>query len=156
MVRERRRHPRSSTKLSIKLILQNRTEGTLLAGPISGLLTNISLHGGHVQLNQIYVDNHHLFYSSKESKNMLCLEITLDEDQKLLVPIFPVWFDRASVGESETNLFKMGVEFIIDSENELAPKLKKIIQEIEIKKSGGGGRSFLAERLNFLFKRLIY
>lgn len=146
MVNERRSQPRTSTKLTIKLILRNQTEDTLLAGPVAGLLTDISLLGCQIQLERIYSDNHHLFYSSEEDENMLYLEIKPGEDEKLLVPISPVWFDRISVEGSEASSFKMGVEFLAGSENGLTDRLKKLIKEIEINEAGWLNKFFFGLR----------
>ena len=149
MIKERRRQSRMSTKLAIKLILQNQTEETLLAGPVAGSLTDISLLGCQIQLDHIYIDNHHLFYSSEEDTNTLYLEINPDEDEKFLLPILPVWFDRISVEGSETSSFKMGVEFVAGSENVLTDRLKKLIKEIEMKETGWFNKFF------FTFKNEI-
>ncbi|MBW2099496.1 MAG: hypothetical protein JRG68_01820 [Deltaproteobacteria bacterium] len=126
MGKEQRRVSRITGCLSITLIVRNASEGSVAAGPVPGLLNDVSIYGAGLNVSQIYIDDYHLFHSSRDNpSHILYLEAALSEEKTLSIPVRPIWFDHVFSGESKS--FKMGVEFMIGSEDEQITCLNKLL-----------------------------
>jgi hypothetical protein len=136
MEKEQRRIQRYEHGLPIRLSLRDGPAGHILAGPVSGSLTNISASGAGITITKVFIDNHHLFYSSQDNpENILYLDLDLsdNEDKFVSIPVRPVWLDR--IQSSTQNDFAMGLEFIITKQD---IDLKRLIHMIQTKHHEGG------------------
>ncbi len=152
---EQRRASRISGDVLIYLRLEDSLSEKTLAGPTSGIIHNIASYGAGLRLSQVHIENYHLFYAAQENPDFkLILEIPSDteSDETFSIPVQPIWFDRATTGETEGNLpFQMGVEFLVGYKDERIALLKELF-------AGRGGatqsfwRSFKEKIDNYLKK----
>lgn len=127
MVEEKRRAPRTEVEMPIALILRDEKQGTVLVGPVQGMLTALSSYGAGLMLNKICIEGKHLFYAPQDDPSkILFLEIEQEENTALSIPVYPVWFNCDE--EDEDNPFQMGIEFMLESGSEGMKALNKMLR----------------------------
>ena len=125
MTDSQRRGKRHSNDMTVELFLRDESSSATLAGPAHCFLRDLSTYGAGLILTQIHFGPNHLFYTPEEHENIqLFLETTVKEDQRISIPIRPVWF---KLDENEdVNYFHMGIEFLIDPNDERVSDLKEV------------------------------
>ena len=126
MAKKKRETARATGDLTVSLALRDYNSGKPLADPLPGRLDNISVSGASLSVNHIRTGGYHLFYAAKETpKPILYLESKPSEnsDESFSIPVHPVWFNCEGVEAATT--FKMGVEFMENSDNEKVRVLLK-------------------------------
>lgn len=134
MVREQRGANRVVEDLTVRLFLRAGPEGPVLAGPTDCTLANISSTGAGLKIPKIFIDNHHLFYSPRDTPELfLYLKFTLfgDDDKNLPIPVRPIWFDRTQSPDGV--FFNMGVEFLLTHADD---EVKRMIRVVSQKQKG--------------------
>lgn len=127
MGKSQRRAERYNKNLTIDLFLRDDASSSVLAGPAPCFVNDLSSYGAGLILNQIHLNGHHLFYAPEDNPNyQLYLEHVEGEgeDEKLSVPVRPVWFNLDD--NDEVHYFHLGVEFLVDPNDPRITGLKKI------------------------------
>jgi len=134
MISEKRRAPRAAIEMPITLVLRDEGDEAALVDPVPGFLKDVSSYGAGLVISKVYVGSNHLFYTPHDHPEMvLSMEIIQDEETVLDIPVYPIWFN--SDQEDEANPFRMGVEFMLDSES---PQMKAFNTLLRKKRKGGG------------------
>jgi hypothetical protein len=123
MGQENRRATRFNVSMAVTLILHDTKNRAVLAGPLPGALVDISLYGARLSVSHIRTGNHHLFYACNDDPyKVIHLELLdRDEDDLLVIPAHPVWFDH--VLSAPAKHFELGVEFLIPPEDLIIARL---------------------------------
>lgn len=127
MTSELRRSPREPEFLPIRVQIQD-TSNTMLAGPFSGRIIDISQHGACLLMSQVMIGATHVFHSTMEDDSRsLQLVIDVPPDMtEFSVSARPVWMDVYR--KKEIRAFKMGVDFITSPEGKQMRELKKAMK----------------------------
>ncbi|MHB8809903.1 MAG: PilZ domain-containing protein [Desulfobulbaceae bacterium] len=126
--------PRRSTRyadfLPITVTVGSMHDETLLAGPFSARIVDISNHGVSLLLTQVMLHSFHLFHSTRENEAAaLRLQIKLPHSQNsVLIPARPVWLHAEESGDCK--VFRMGVNFLTAIDNDLLLKINKMLNTI--------------------------
>lgn len=123
--------------MAVTLILRDTKNRLDLADPVPGDLLDISLYGARLSVPHIRTGNHHLFYTcSDDSAKVIHLEI-IDgaEEDRLVIPARPVWFDH--ILSEPTRHFEIGMEFLVPPEDSNIARLH--VFHAEQKSAGEGG-----------------
>lgn len=117
MTKDQRRIKRESADLPVQLVLYNSEDDSILVGPTSSFVHDISYYGASLILKKVFFQPHHIFYTPRDNENhILCLEKKRNESERdIIVPIKPVWL-RLDDGDTP-GFFLMGVEFMTDPED---------------------------------------
>lgn len=129
--KERRHAPRVAGDPAVRLVLCDGPRGTVIAGPASGRLNDISSLGARIRIAKIFTDTCHLFYDPRDNPaHVLYLEFILaeDTDTNIPIPVQPVWFDR--IEDEEIYPFAMGVKFLFSADDDELRRLIKKVREI--------------------------
>jgi len=115
------------------LVLRRGQHGPIMAGPSYGALIDVSLCGAGLAVEQIRIDNCHLFYSPQDnSAQILHLEVSLSLEEGgevLSIPVRPVRFDRFLDEEAVAKPFHVGVEFLPGPGDEHVCRLYELVAE---------------------------
>ena len=123
MVVELRKSVRNSDYLPVAVNAINSVDGTLLAGPFSSRIIDISSHGACLLMTQIIKDRYHIFHTVQDNASHL-LELTINLPPDLIdntITARPVWMDIFR--QQEISAFKIGIEF---TENLEGKKMRNI------------------------------
>lgn len=136
MFEEKRRVNRTGDELEIAITLRSEEDKeTVLAGPVKGILTNISSCGAGLVLNQVNVQQYHLFYTLQDDPTyLLYLEIILESGKTFSIPVIPIWYDCDH--HNKDMPFKLGVDFIPGPDNVAVKNLNQLMRE---RRKGRGG-----------------
>jgi len=97
-----------------------------MSRPVSCRVVDLSRKGAGILTKQIIVDNHHLFFASLESEQLL-LHLSIGSEDTDAPPITlivrPLWFDRILFEDQQP--FKMGIKFLEKMAEEDFQRLKK-------------------------------
>ena len=123
MSQENRRSTRVRVSMPVTLILRDTKSERILADPVQGNLMDLSRHGTRLSLPHIRTGNYHLFYAcSDDPAKVIQLEIIDgEEEERLIIPAHPVWFDHIFSGPDKH--FELGLEFLVPPEDSNLIKL---------------------------------
>ena len=125
-----RRSTRYADFLPITVTVGSMHDETILAGPFSVRIVDISNHGVSLLLTQVMVHSFHIFHSTRENEAAaLRLQIKLPHSQdSVLIPARPVWLHAEESGDFK--VFRMGVHFLTPIDNNLLLKINKMINTV--------------------------
>jgi len=112
MITELRRSKRIAEYLPILINAKDRASGSVLAGPFSGRIIDISDYGACLLMTQVMQRSYHVFHSTREiDSRFLQLIVNVPPDNiPFSIAAKPVWMDRFL--REEIRAFTMGIEFI--------------------------------------------
>ena len=108
---DQRRSQRIIDYLPLEVYAVGRKSGRCLAGPFSGRIIDISLHGACLLMTQVLHNGFHIFHSTQKNSDLL-LQLTIDQPPDLnrcILTATPVWLDLFQ--RQQIRAFKMGIEF---------------------------------------------
>ena len=125
MISELRQAKRITDYLPIGVTAKNGKTGTMIAGPFSGRIINISSTGACLLMSQVMINNYHVFHSTCEDDSFfLNLNIHLPpEISHFNIPSRPVWLNLFF--QDEIRAFTMGVEFMTNPDGQQMKQLLK-------------------------------
>lgn len=125
-----RRSTRYADFLPITVTVGSIHDETLLAGPFSARIVDISNHGVSLLLSQVMLHSFHIFHSTRENEAAtLRLQIKLPHSQNsVLLPARPVWLHAEESGDFK--VFRLGANFLTPIDNDLLLKINKMINTI--------------------------
>lgn len=125
-----RRSSRYADFLPIIVTVGSMHDDTILAGPFSARIVDISNHGVCLILSQVLLHSFHVFHSTRENEaTALRLQIKLPHSQNsVLIPARPVWLHAEDSEDSK--VFRMGVDFVDAIDNDLLSKINKMLNKI--------------------------
>lgn len=127
-MKNRRKHPRSSTQQDVELYLYNRNNDSQLTGQVTALLSNISKDGAGLKFSKALIDGQHLFYAALDSDTIFLVIVfrpTDDDPEKSTTLLaHPIWFDRDM--EDSALPFRMGVHLVDHAPSSV---LNRFVQE---------------------------
>ena len=129
MAQEKRRAERIAIKLPVSVLLLDNKTGTELAGPVQGEAKNFSPMGLALSLDNIRIDNYHLFFTCQDNpSHVLKISLKLSSDPEVIidVPVKPVWYDRDKESREKKRAL-LGVEFLLKPKDK---KIKKLVKEL--------------------------
>ncbi len=128
MITELRRSKRIAEYLPILINAKDRASGSVLAGPFSGRIIDISDHGACLLMTQVMQRSYHVFHSTREiDSRFLQLIINVPPDNiPFSIAAHPVWMDRFL--REEIRAFKMGIEFLTNPEDKLMQQLREAMR----------------------------
>jgi len=128
MITELRRSKRIAEYLPILINAKDRASGSVLAGPFSGRIIDISDHGACLLMTQIMRDSYHVFHSTREKESrFLQLLVNVPPDNlPFSISARPVWMDRFL--REEIRVFTMGIEFLTNPEGKLMQQLREAMR----------------------------
>jgi hypothetical protein len=124
---ESRRSQRILDYLPLEVHVVGKQDGRVFAGPFSGRIIDLSVHGACLLMSQVMRNNFHLFHSTRDVDGCV-LQLTIDHPPDLdhcTLLALPVWMGL--VRQQEIRAFKMGVEFVGDPET---PEMKELREAI--------------------------
>lgn len=128
MSAESRRSPRLIDYLPLEVHVVHAQDGHLLAGPFSGRIIDLSMHGACLLMSQVMYNRFHVFHSTRDNQAAV-LRLTIspapDLDQYTLIA-HPIWMDLFY--QQEIRAFKMGVEFVEDPEKDQMRELQRALR----------------------------
>lgn len=122
-----RRSTRNQDYLPIIVNAVDSADRTLLAGPFSSRIIDISSHGACLLMTQVFKQRYHVFHTAMDhSSHRLELHIDLPSDQEHYTIIArPIWMDLFR--QKEITAFKLGVEFTESLEDGKRREIEKAI-----------------------------
>lgn len=138
MSENKRRAPRLDSVLPVTLLLYDDRESHALSEPIPAEILDMSVYGVRIIVSRVRIGEHHLFYSFNDSPHhfiQICFKDGEGDDEKGVIPSYPVWFDHLVNMAGQP--FQLGMEFLIEPQDENVRKLGEVIRQI--KKQRGGG-----------------
>ena len=126
---DQRRSRRYDRFLPITVIATDKSGACVKAGPFQGRVINISRHGACLLMSQVMANSFHLYYSTKETPTLF-LQLTINIQPEIIdcrIPGQPVWLDVFR--EGEIRAFKIGVEFLVNADDEQMLLLEQVIQK---------------------------
>lgn len=131
MTDDKRRARRITDDLPVKLTLREGIKGSVVAGPIEGLISNISSIGLGFTVPHVHFGEFHLVYSAQDTDtpHTLFAEISPPgaPEKAVSLPVVPVWFD--SIFMSGSMSFRIGVEFLEPPDEEQQKEFERIVSE---------------------------
>lgn len=126
---ELRRSHRYSDFLPISICIRKKEDLSLVAGPLSARIIDVSNHGACLVLTKVVVQSYHIFHSPKgDDSVVLGLDITLPSVKKPIeILSHPVWMNTSSL--DDIKIFKLGVDFTSEIDDELMLLINKYIQK---------------------------
>ncbi len=116
MIIDQRRSRRHNEYLPAIVNSIDGTTRSILAGPFSSRILDISMHGACLLMTQVIQGQYHVFYSTRENDSRLIeLVLTLPQEghQKTMHLLSrPVWMDLFC--HKNIRAFKIGIDFIIN------------------------------------------
>jgi hypothetical protein len=128
MITELRRSKRIAEYLPILINAKDRSSGSVLAGPFSGRIIDISDHGACLLMTQVMQRSYHVFHSTREQDcRYLQLIVNVPPDNiPFSIAAHPIWMDLFL--REEIRAFKMGIEFLSDPEDRLMKQLREAMR----------------------------
>ncbi|MHB8788751.1 MAG: PilZ domain-containing protein [Desulfobulbaceae bacterium] len=125
-----RRSSRFADFLPIIVTVGTMHDDTILAGPFSARIVDISNHGACLILSQVLLHSFHIFHSTRENEDTaLRLQIKLPHSRNsVLIPARPVWLHTEESGNIK--VFRMGADFVDAIYNDLLLKINKMLNKI--------------------------
>ena len=126
---EQRRSPRHTDFLPLEVHAIDRFGGSILAGPFSGRIIDISMHGACLLMSQVFREGYHLFHSTRDNGAAL-LRLTIDQPADLAeftVTAMPIWMNLYRL--RGISAFKMGVDFTESPEAQRMQELERTIRQ---------------------------
>jgi len=134
-LKERRRAVRLSGDIPAALVLRHGCQGEIIAGPSPGEILDVSVCGAGLSIEQIRVESYHLFYTPQDKPGyVLHLQVEPPpEDESgietISIPVRPMRFDRVLGDENEHKPFYVGVEFLLEPDDEQVQLLVRLLDE---------------------------
>jgi len=129
MAFEQRQYKRNADFLPIEIRVVHAPDGRELAGPFSGRIIDISLHGAGLLVTQIMNHTFHVFHSTRDTKGA-ALQLVIDQppdiDRHVLIA-YPVWLNVFR--QDAIKAFKMGVKFIGTPEDKQMRALLAVLRK---------------------------
>ena len=128
MTNEQRRSQRFDDFLPLEVHTVLAENGRIIAGPFSGRIIDISMHGACLLMTQIMSNGFHVFHSTRDT-NGAVLRLDIEHPPDIAPQVLtarPVWMDLFR--QQEIRAFKIGVEFCEDSEKDQMRELRKALQ----------------------------
>ncbi|ADW18965.1 hypothetical protein Despr_2831 [Desulfobulbus propionicus DSM 2032] len=126
---EQRRSPRLVDYLPLEVHVVHKRDGHVIAGPFSGRIIDLSIHGACLLMSQVMHERFHLFYSTRETDERL-LHLTIDhppELQHCTLAAQPVWM--ALFRQQQIRAFKIGVEFTGNPEKQHMREIQEALRK---------------------------
>jgi len=133
MQTEKRREPRKSCELPVRVRIRNIDSGKETSS-VSGVLFDVTSRGARLIVKQVLVDDHHLFLSPFNKQNLSLVLSVADEECHALpagdiaICAKPIWFDRLFIDGDESHPFWMGVQFQCKADDESVLKLLALVK----------------------------
>lgn len=126
---ELRRSNRYNDFLPISVFIQKSDDFSSITGPLSARIIDVSNHGACLILTDVVVQSYHVFHSAKQSDSVILgLNIRLpSHDRPIEIRCKPIWMSSTSL--DDIKIFKMGVDFVSEIENELMLTINKYIRK---------------------------
>jgi hypothetical protein len=121
---EHRRSERIVEFLPLEVYVMDQRDNRTLAGPFSGRIIDISIHGACLLMTQVMQNDFHVFHSTRDTRDAV-LKLTIDHPPDIApcaLIALPVWMDVFR--QQEIRAFKMGVEFTENPEKEQMHELR--------------------------------
>jgi hypothetical protein len=138
MITDLRRSKRFADFLPITVSAVSGTDknNTVVAGPFSGRIIDISRHGACLLMTQVLLKKYHVYHSTRENdSNFLHLRINIPPDLvNFTLPAAPVWMSPFVL--DDIKVFRMGVEFLMNPDGEQVQQLEKVIQKKQAEREG--------------------
>ena len=124
---EQRRSNRYVDFLPISISVRRNDNGTLVAGPFSARILDLSNHGSCLLLTQVMMQSFHIFHSTREDDLIdLVLHINIPaQPDTIEIPAHPIWLNATKL--DDIKVFKMGVNFINSISENLLQSINKMI-----------------------------
>lgn len=128
---ELRRSHRYADFLPISITVRNTSDLSLIAGPLSARIIDVSNHGACLLLTQIMIQSYHIFHSTREDESaVLALDISLpSRPEPIEISSRPIWLNSTKL--DDIKVFKMGVDFNSKIDNNLMHVINKHINNIK-------------------------
>lgn len=129
MIIDLRKTTRNPDFLPITVNAVNGVDGTVLAGPFSCRILDISSHGACLLMTQVLKNRFHVFHTTREhDSNMLQLVITVPPDENHhVITARPVWLDIYK--NKDIRAFKIGVEFLVSPQGKQIRQLEETLSK---------------------------
>jgi len=129
MITDLRRSRRYADFLPISVSAVSSVNKTVIAGPFSGRIIDISRHGACLLMTQVLLRTYHVYHSTLENDaNSLQLNINIPPDLvNFTIPAMPVWLRPFDIDEIKA--FRMGVEFLISPDGEQMRRLESVMRK---------------------------
>lgn len=129
MITDLRRSKRYTDFLPISVSAISGTTNTVLAGPFSGRIIDISKNGACLLMTQVLSRTYHVFHSTREDdSSFLRLHINLPPELiDFMIPARPVWMKPFEI--EDIKAYKMGVDFLINPDGEQISKLESVMMK---------------------------
>ncbi|MDW7773142.1 MAG: PilZ domain-containing protein [Desulfobulbaceae bacterium] len=126
---ELRRSKRYADFLPISVTAMSGISNSIIAGPFSGRIIDISKNGACLLMTQVLMKTYHIYHSTRENdSSFLQLHINLPPDlNDFVIPARPVWISPFDI--EEIKAFKMGVDFMINPDGEQMGRLEKVMMQ---------------------------
>ena len=135
-LKERRRSVRIRAGVPASLVLRHGQQGEIVAGASTpGGILDLSLCGAGLSIDQIRVGSHHLFYSPQDNPAyVLHLQVEPPPEDEtglatISIPVRPIRFDRVLGEENDPKPFYVGVEFLLEPDDEQVQLLFRLLDE---------------------------
>nr|WP_320010269.1 PilZ domain-containing protein [uncultured Desulfobulbus sp.] len=128
MSADSRRSPRLTDFLPLETQVVELQSGHQLAGPFASRIIDISQHGACLLMSQVMRNGFHVFHSTQERDScalVLCINLPPNFEYYQILAR-PIWLDLFQQGEIRA--FKMGVEFIEDTNKKEMKELQKALR----------------------------
>lgn len=124
---ELRRSHRYTDFLPIAVTVMKSDDKSQVAGPLSARIIDVSNHGACLLLTQIMDQSFHIFHSTREDESVvLALDIKIpSQPEPIEILSLPVWMN--SMKMDDIKVFKMGVDFLSNIDNEQLQIINKLI-----------------------------
>ena len=129
MISELRQSKRYNDFLPISVLAISGPNNTVIAGPFSGRITDISKTGACLLMTQVLQKTYHVYHSTIEDESLfLQLIINLPPElTEFIIPARPVWIDQFDI--EDIKAFRMGVEFLINPEGEQIAIMERVMMK---------------------------
>jgi hypothetical protein len=124
---ELRRSKRYADFLPISVSVRNNDNSSQVAGPFSARIVDLSSHGACLLLTQVMMQSFHIFHSTREDDRIdLVLHINIQSRPDTIeILAQPVWLNATKL--DDIKVFKMGVDFVNNLDDDLLQSINKII-----------------------------
>lgn len=109
--KDNRQTIRGVAGLPVELVLYDKRNKNILAGPEPVFIRDITRFGAGIISPRVLVNNHHLFYEPTEKSALLYLRKSGPGDsQTLSIQVYPKWYRLDDV--EKDRFFYLGIEFV--------------------------------------------
>lgn len=129
MITDLRRSKRYTDFLPISVSAVSGVDNSLVAGPFSGRIIDISRHGACLLMTQVLLKSFHIFHSTKDDDSLFVqLNINIPPDLiNFTIPARPVWLTPFDL--EDIKAYRLGVEFMISPEGEQMKRLEEVMRK---------------------------